>query len=93
MYRWPGSAPRLDRDRLAQIPPQHRLPFIRDGGQVDRLVQKLFRYRQIAADAEKNGYASDPEVQLRLKLAQEQELALAWIDKVLADMRADGQRV
>ena len=65
---------------FSQIPPEHRLPFIRDGGKVDKLVQKLMRYKQVAADAEKNGFADDPNAQLRMKLAAEEELAKAWIE-------------
>ena len=71
---------------FSQIPPEHRLPFIRDGGQVDKLVQKLLRYKQVAKDAEKNGFAKDPNAQLRMKLAAEEELAKAWIQNKIENM-------
>ena len=66
-----------------QVPPQHRLPFIRNGEQVDKLVQKLLRYKAVAAEAEKNGFDEERSSQLRMKLAAEEELAKAWIQDVL----------
>ncbi len=68
---------------FSQIPPQHRLPFIRNGEQVDKLVQKLLRYKAVAADAEKEGFSEEPNAQLRMKLAAEEELAKAWIENIV----------
>ena len=70
---------------FARIPPNHRLTFIRDGGKVDQLVHNLLRYKQIAADAEKNGFSEDSLAQLRIKQVGEQELAEAWLEKVVED--------
>ena len=68
---------------FSQIPPQHRLPFIRNGEQVDKLVQKLLRYKAVAYDAEKNGYSEDANAKLRMQLAAEEELAKAWLENIL----------
>lgn len=67
---------------FAQVPPEHRLPFIRDGEKVDMLIQRLFRYKQMSADARKNGFDAEPMVQERIKLATEEELAKAWLQNI-----------
>ena len=70
---------------FAQIPEAQRLAFIRDGGQVDQLVQKLMRIRQIAADARESGFDKEPLVQARMGLEAEAELAKAWMQHVVAN--------
>jgi peptidyl-prolyl cis-trans isomerase C len=69
-----------------RIPENVRLPFIRDGERVDRLVQNLLRYKQTAAEAVENEFDDNAEIQLRVKLAGEQELAEAWVQQLIADM-------
>ena len=69
-----------------RVPEKFRLAFIRDGDRVDSLVQSLLRYKQTAADAAGNDYDQEPAVQLRMKLAGEQELAEAWLDHLVATM-------
>ena len=70
--------------RLLQIPERDRLAFVRDGNQVDRLLRNLMLIRQIADDARKNGYDSDPAIQMQMQMAADQKLADSWIDKQLA---------
>ena len=69
-----------------RIPENIRLPFIRDGERVDRLVQNLLRYKQTAAEAKSGEFDQEADVQLRMKLAAEQELAEAWVQKLIADI-------
>lgn len=66
-----------------RIPAKYRLPFIRDGERVDQLVSSLLRYKTIAAEAETNGFDEEPLVAERMRLAQEQELAEAWVAHVV----------
>ena len=68
---------------FARIPLDARLAFIRDGGRVDQMVHNLLRFKQIAADAERNGFNDDSLTQLRVKLVGEQELAEAWLQNVV----------
>ena len=70
---------------FARVPEHLRMAFIRDGGKVDQLVQSLLRYKQIVKDAHAQGYGQDTLVQNRIKLASEQELAQAWLEKVVTD--------
>jgi peptidyl-prolyl cis-trans isomerase C len=61
------------------IPQTSRLAYIRDGGQVDRLVAALLRRKAIAADAVQAGFDQDPVVAARIQLAAQKELAEAWL--------------
>lgn len=70
---------------FAQIPELYRGNFIRDGKKVDQLIQNLFRNKLVAADAAKNGYDKDPIAVSRVKIAGEKEMALAWMEQVLAN--------
>lgn len=70
---------------FAQIPDLYRGNFIRDGKKVDQLIQNLFRNKLVAADAVSHGYDKDPIAVSRIKIAGEKEMALAWVEQVLAD--------
>jgi peptidyl-prolyl cis-trans isomerase C len=73
---------------FARVPEHIRMAVIRDGGKVDQMVQSLLRYKQIAIDASEHEFDQDPEVQARLRVASNQELAEAWLEKVVADAPA-----
>lgn len=70
---------------FAQIPEMYRGTFIRDGKKVDLLIQNLFRNKLVAADAASKGYDKDPIAVSRVKIAGEKEMALAWMEQVLAN--------
>jgi len=70
---------------FSKIPPEHRLPFIRDGDKVELLVRNLLRSKVLAGEARKAGYDQEVLVKLRLAMASESELAKEWLKKVLAD--------
>lgn len=69
---------------FAKIPEEHRNMFIRDGGQVDRMVRNMMKTEVIALDAIANGFDQDPMVKERVLQAAYKELASAWI-AALAD--------
>ena len=69
---------------FSRIPEKDRLAFIRDGAKVDMMVNSLLRAEVVALDAEKAGFASQPEVQQRMLLAARKELAEAWLVEVTA---------
>lgn len=73
---------------FSRIPDPDRLTFIRDGERVDQLVQNLLRTRLIAADARDAGFDQQALVRDRLNLALERELALAWLEQVMANAPA-----
>ena len=70
---------------FSKIPPQHRLPYIRDGEKVDLLIRNLLRNKILAGEAKKAAYDQQALVKLRLALATENELATEWLRKVVAD--------
>jgi len=70
---------------FSEIPPEHRLMFIRDGAKVERLVRNLLRIKLLANEARKAAYDEEVLVKLRLGLAQEAELAKDWIEKIVDD--------
>lgn len=70
---------------FSKIPPQHRLPYIRDGAKVDLLIRNLLRNKILAGEAKKAAYDQQALVKLRLALATEGELATEWLKKVVAD--------
>ena len=70
---------------FSKIPPQHRLPYIRDGAKVDLLIRNLLRNKILAGEAKKAAYDQQALVKLRLALATEGELATEWLKKVIAD--------
>jgi len=70
---------------FSKIPPEHRLPFIRDGAKVELLVRNLLRDKVLAAEAKKAAYDQEVLVKLRLSMASENELATEWLKKVILD--------
>ena len=70
---------------FSKIPPQHRLPFIRDGEKVELLVRNLLRNKILAGEAKKAAYDQEALVKLRLSMATENELATEWLKKVITD--------
>jgi peptidyl-prolyl cis-trans isomerase C len=70
---------------FSKIPPQHRLPYIRDGEKVDLLIRNLLRNKVLAGEAKKAAYDQQALVKLRLALATEAELATEWLKKVVVD--------
>lgn len=70
---------------FARIPSKYRMNFIRDGEKVDQLIQSLFRYKALAAEAASHAFDQNEIVTNRLSLVAEQELAEAWIEQVLED--------
>ena len=66
---------------FSRIPEDERLLFVRDGAKVDQLVSSLLQAEVIALDAEKSGFANDPTVRERVRLAARKELAAAWLDE------------
>lgn len=67
---------------FSRLPEEHRLTFIRDGTQVDRLVRNIMKSEVLALDAIENGFADDPVVRERMILAVHKELAGAWMDQI-----------
>lgn len=70
---------------FSRIPPEHRLVFIRDGERVNQLVYSLLRTKLVAAEAIRAAYDGDRLVKNRMALAAEQELAEAWMAKIMAE--------
>ncbi len=52
------------------------------------LINTLLLRAQLAADARESGFEQDPEIQARMKLAVEEELARAWIEEY-ADLQGE----
>ena len=67
---------------FSNIPERDRMPFIRDGARVDRMVRNIMRTEVIALDAIKNGFDEDPLVVERMIQAAHRELAKAWLDQI-----------
>ncbi len=70
--------------RIARIPEKDRFPVVRNQARLTELVNDTLRIAQLTADAREAGFADDPAVQARLRLAAEQELANAWLDHYVA---------
>lgn len=70
---------------FSKISAEYRLPFIRNGERVNRMIGDLLRIKIVAADAIAAGYDEDPLVKNRVSMAAEKELAAAWMAKVKAD--------
>ena len=68
---------------IDRIPPNIRLPYIRNGERMNQLVASLLRAKLIVADAEEAGYDQQEVIQTRMQLAAEGELAEAWIEHVV----------
>ena len=68
---------------FSRIPEEYRLAYIRDGAKVDRMVQSLLQAGLIALQAEQDGFAQQPLVQERIRLAAQKELAEAWVAEVM----------
>lgn len=66
-----------------KIPAEHRLSYIRNGERVNQMIGGLLRYKLVAADAMAADFQNDPEIQARMALAAERELAEAWIMQVI----------
>ena len=67
---------------FSRIPLEHRMQFIRDGAQVDRMVRNIMKTEVIALDALENGLAEDPLVRERMILAAHKELAEVWVERL-----------
>jgi parvulin-like peptidyl-prolyl isomerase len=65
--------------RAAAIPEDIRYGALRDGNRVRDLVNTLLLRSQLAAEARAAGYAEDPIVIDRMRLAAQHELAEAWV--------------
>jgi len=70
---------------FSKIPPEYRLPFIRNGEKVEELVRNLLRNKVLAEEAKKAEFDQDKIVKLRLALAVENELAIEWLDEIVAN--------
>lgn len=70
---------------ISEIPPEKRLPFVRDGEKVKMLVRNLLRNKVLAEEARKAAFDQETLVKLRLAQAAELELATEWIKKVVDD--------
>lgn len=70
---------------FGKIPPELRLPFIRNGEKVEELVRNLLTNKVLAEEARKAGFDQDKLVRLRLDFAVEAELAAEWLDQVVAE--------
>jgi len=68
---------------FSRIPEKDRLMFIRDGAKVDMMVRSLLQAEVVALDADKAGFAVQPEVQQRMMLAARKELAEAWLQELV----------
>lgn len=66
--------------RVDRIPQDHRLQVIRDTSRLRDIVNSMLRVAQLSAAAREAGFEQDPMVQDRLKLAQDEELANAWLE-------------
>lgn len=64
--------------RVSRIPGEHRLNVIRDKGRVEDLIDSMLLNAQLAAAARDAGLDKDPQIQSRMRLAAEEELASAW---------------
>jgi len=70
---------------FSKIPPEFRLPFIRNGEKVEDLVRNLLMNKALAEEAKKAGYDKQTLVAIRLGLAVESELATEWLEDVVAN--------
>jgi peptidyl-prolyl cis-trans isomerase C len=68
---------------FARIPPENRLPFIREGAKVDLLIQNLLRNKVLANEAKKASYDQQPIIRQSLVLASENELAQLWLKNIV----------
>jgi peptidyl-prolyl cis-trans isomerase C len=71
-----------------KIRPEMRLPYIRNGEMVNRLISTLLSNRILAEEARKANYDQDPLIRNRQLLAAEKELADAWMEKVMREAPA-----
>ncbi|MCF6263969.1 MAG: peptidylprolyl isomerase [Xanthomonadales bacterium] len=70
--------------RLSKIKQSQQLPFLTDGGRVEKVLRQLMMDKRLADVARAAGFDDDPLVQGRLNLAIDQELAIAWLDSIEA---------
>jgi len=70
---------------FSKLPEAERLHFIRDGAKVDRLIRSLLQRKAVAQEAVEAEYDKEPLIVARLQLAEDKELADAWLEKVVAD--------
>jgi len=68
---------------FSTIPEAHRLGFIRDSSQVDKMVRDLLQTEVLAMDAEAAEFNQDPLVQARMLEAARMALAEAWMDEIV----------
>ncbi|MGD2129424.1 MAG: peptidyl-prolyl cis-trans isomerase [Lysobacterales bacterium] len=68
---------------IERIPPEIRLPYIRNGERMNQLVGSLLQTKVIAADAKAADYDKQEVVQAWMREAAEKELATEWIQHVV----------
>ena len=68
---------------IQRIPPEIRLPYIRNGERMDQLVASMLQAKVIAADARAADYDKQEIVQAWMREAAEKELATEWIQHVV----------
>lgn len=69
--------------RISKIPEKDRARFLRDPSRVNTILGNLLLNSQVVADARANKFGEgDEQLQLRLKMAAEQELANAWLEHI-----------
>ena len=67
--------------KVSEIPLTNRNTFLRDAKKVRTILANLLLTSQLAADARKNEFdQGDDQLKLRMQMAAEAELAIAWLD-------------
>lgn len=67
--------------RALRIPEESRFTVLRDRARMQGMLNSMLLTAQLVADAEAAGLAQDPEVQARMALAAQEELARAWLEE------------
>ncbi len=70
---------------ISKVPAEFRMPFIRNGERMDRVVGDMLRVRIVAEDAKAVQFDEGPLIKSRMAIAAERELAEAWMTKIKAD--------
>jgi peptidyl-prolyl cis-trans isomerase C len=66
--------------RISKIPKEDQAGFLRSAERVRKILSSLLLSEQIAAEARNNGFDQDEQVQMRMRMAADEELAEAWLD-------------
>jgi parvulin-like peptidyl-prolyl isomerase len=66
--------------KISKIPKEEQAGFLRSAERVRKILSNLLLSEQIAAEARDNGYDQDEQVQMRMRMAADDELAEAWLD-------------